>query len=286
MLERVRTRFLRFVGGIRLRLVWWFIVVLALATVGSVILVRQVLVQRLDARIESELVQEVNEVQRLAEGNDPETGEPFGPRVDRIFEVFLERNIPPRARDAGDVRRRSTPWLQPARLSSRPSTRSTRRTRSTRIAALTAQWAEPRRTRPRTCRDAGRRDRIPRGAVPRRRRAPRGLRRRELPRPPARGHGRGVACGGHRRAGDARHRIRAGGPARRAHPRAGPAGDAHRSLDLGHRPQPADPGPRLRRDLRAIGRRSTRCSSGSRPPSRRSAGSSTTPATSCARRSR
>jgi signal transduction histidine kinase len=77
-------------------MVWWFIVVLAIATVGSVVLVRQVLVQRLDARIETELVQEVDEVRRLADGNDPETGEPFGGDVDRIFEVFLQRNIPAR----------------------------------------------------------------------------------------------------------------------------------------------------------------------------------------------
>jgi two-component system, OmpR family, sensor kinase len=91
---RIRTRVLTLFGGIRLRLVWWFIVVLAIATAGSVILVRQVLVQRLDARISAELVQEVDEVQRLAAGNDPETGEPFGARVDRIFEVFLQRNIP------------------------------------------------------------------------------------------------------------------------------------------------------------------------------------------------
>jgi two-component system, OmpR family, sensor kinase len=96
MLARIRRRVLTLLGGIRLRMVWWFIVVLALATVGSVILVRQVLVQRLDARIESELVQEVDEVRRLADGNDPETGLPFGERVDRIFEVFLARNIPAR----------------------------------------------------------------------------------------------------------------------------------------------------------------------------------------------
>jgi signal transduction histidine kinase len=92
----IRGRVLTFLGGIRLRMVWWFIVVLALATAGSVVLVREVLVQRLDARIESELAQEVEEIRRLAEGNDPETGEPFGQRVDRIFEVFLARNIPPR----------------------------------------------------------------------------------------------------------------------------------------------------------------------------------------------
>jgi signal transduction histidine kinase len=91
---RLRRRALRLLGGIRLRLVWWFIVVLALATAGSVILVRQVLVQRLDARIDAELVQEVDEVRGLANGNDPETGQPFGDRVNRIFDVFLERNIP------------------------------------------------------------------------------------------------------------------------------------------------------------------------------------------------
>lgn len=94
--SRLRRRVLTFLSGIRLRLVWWFIVVLAVATVGSVILVRQVLVQRLDARIEAELIQEVDEVRRLAAGNDPATGQPFGDRVDRIFVVFLERNIPAR----------------------------------------------------------------------------------------------------------------------------------------------------------------------------------------------
>ena len=94
--DRVRRRVLTFFGGIRLRLVWWFIVVLALATIGSVVLVRQVLVQRLDARIEAELVQEVDEIRRLASGNDPETGRSFGTRIDRIFEVFIARNIPAR----------------------------------------------------------------------------------------------------------------------------------------------------------------------------------------------
>jgi two-component system OmpR family sensor kinase len=96
MRDRIRRRVLTFFGGIRLRMVWWFIVVLALATAGSVFLVREVLIQQLDARIETELFQEVDEVRRLAEGNDPETGAPFGARVDRIFDVFLERNIPAR----------------------------------------------------------------------------------------------------------------------------------------------------------------------------------------------
>jgi len=92
--DRVRRRLLTLIGGIRLRLVWWFIVVMAIATVASVVIVRQVLVQRLDERIDAELRQEVDEIRRLAIGNDPETGEPFRGRVDRIFDVFLERNIP------------------------------------------------------------------------------------------------------------------------------------------------------------------------------------------------
>jgi signal transduction histidine kinase len=81
-------------ASLRLRLVWWFVVVMALTTLASVVLARQVLVQGIDARIDAELAQEIEEVRRLADGNDPETGEPFGTRVDRIFDVFLDRNVP------------------------------------------------------------------------------------------------------------------------------------------------------------------------------------------------
>jgi two-component system, OmpR family, sensor kinase len=84
-------------GSVRLRLVWWFVVILAIATIGSVLVVRQILFQRLDARIDTELVQEVREVELLAGGNDPETGAPFDGRVDRIFEVALSRNVPARS---------------------------------------------------------------------------------------------------------------------------------------------------------------------------------------------
>jgi two-component system, OmpR family, sensor kinase len=84
-------------ASVRLRLVWWFVVVLAIATIGSVLVVRQILFQRLDARIDAELIQEVKEVELLATGNDPETGEPFFGDVERIFEVALERNVPARS---------------------------------------------------------------------------------------------------------------------------------------------------------------------------------------------
>jgi signal transduction histidine kinase len=83
-------------ASIRSRLLASFVAVLALASLGSVIVVRGILLQRLDERINRELVQEAKELRRLANGNDPNTGEPFGGRVKRIFDVFLERNIPSR----------------------------------------------------------------------------------------------------------------------------------------------------------------------------------------------
>jgi signal transduction histidine kinase len=81
-------------ASIRVRLLATFILVLTLATVGSVVVVRAILVNRSDHRIDSELRQEAREVRRLSTGSDPDTGKPFGGRVKRIFEVFLERNIP------------------------------------------------------------------------------------------------------------------------------------------------------------------------------------------------
>ncbi|MDQ3620467.1 MAG: ATP-binding protein [Actinomycetota bacterium] len=83
-------------ASIRFRLLAVFIALLAGATLISVFVVRQILLDRLDERINRELVQETDEVRALAKGNDPETGEPFAGRVRRIFETFLERNIPSR----------------------------------------------------------------------------------------------------------------------------------------------------------------------------------------------
>lgn len=81
-------------SGIRVRLLGSFVLLLALATAASVFVVRTLLVNRISERIDSDLVQEARELQSLAQGNDPETGEPFEGRVRRIFEVFFERNVP------------------------------------------------------------------------------------------------------------------------------------------------------------------------------------------------
>jgi signal transduction histidine kinase len=74
-----------------------FVLIMTIATLVSVLLVRQVLLAGIDDRIDAALVQESRELQRLAQrGIDPDTGEPFGERVRRILDTFLERNVPAR----------------------------------------------------------------------------------------------------------------------------------------------------------------------------------------------
>jgi signal transduction histidine kinase len=70
-----------------------YVALLAIASLVSVLVVRQVLLVRLDDRVDSALSQEVDEFQRLAGGIDPRTGQPFGTDVKRIFDVFLSRNV-------------------------------------------------------------------------------------------------------------------------------------------------------------------------------------------------
>jgi signal transduction histidine kinase len=78
-------------------MVVFFALVMAIATVVSVFLVRQVLLAGIDDRIDADLVQESRELHRLADrGIDPETGEPFDERVRRILDTYLERNVPAR----------------------------------------------------------------------------------------------------------------------------------------------------------------------------------------------
>jgi signal transduction histidine kinase len=69
---------------------------LALAVIASVLVARQILVVRLEERIDHELAQEVSELRILARGRDPRSGEAFGTDVRRIFDVFLARNLPSR----------------------------------------------------------------------------------------------------------------------------------------------------------------------------------------------
>jgi two-component system OmpR family sensor kinase len=83
-------------GSVRVRILGGYVGLLALATLASVVIARQIVLAQLDERIGETLVQETRELRRLADGVDPETGRAFGSDVRRIFRVFLERNIPAR----------------------------------------------------------------------------------------------------------------------------------------------------------------------------------------------
>lgn len=80
--------------GIRARIVAGYVVLLTIALVIAVVVTFQVLRGRLDADVDRALAQEVEELRQLANGTDPETGEPFGGDAAAIFEVFLNRNVP------------------------------------------------------------------------------------------------------------------------------------------------------------------------------------------------
>jgi signal transduction histidine kinase len=82
--------------GLRARMLLGHVGLLAIAVVASVLVARQLLVDRLEERIDHELAQEVSEFRLLARGRDPRTGRPFGADVRRVFQVFLARNIPAR----------------------------------------------------------------------------------------------------------------------------------------------------------------------------------------------
>jgi signal transduction histidine kinase len=84
----------RLFASFRVRVLAGYITLFAVATLVSIVIAREALERRLDQRIDQELVQESRELRQLAGGNDPETGEPFGGDVERVFEVYLARNVP------------------------------------------------------------------------------------------------------------------------------------------------------------------------------------------------
>lgn len=85
----------RLVGSARARILLSTILLLAFATIGSTLVLREILGRQVDARIDAALVQEVDELRRLVrDGRDPRTGEPFGDDLRAMFDVYLSRNVP------------------------------------------------------------------------------------------------------------------------------------------------------------------------------------------------
>lgn len=80
--------------SLRVRLLGWALLLLMVASLASIVTIRQVLLNQLENRVSDSLEQEVTEFRLLADGNDPATGQPFGTDVARIAEVYLARNEP------------------------------------------------------------------------------------------------------------------------------------------------------------------------------------------------
>ena len=80
--------------GLRLRLLGWALALLAVASLSSVVVIRQVLLNQLENRIAADMRQEVTEFRRLVGGHNPATGRPFGTDLRAIADTYLTRNEP------------------------------------------------------------------------------------------------------------------------------------------------------------------------------------------------
>ncbi len=85
---------LRLPGGIRTRILAWYVVLLLLSIAITVVGLRQILTTQLASDIDAALAQEVEEVRRLAGGVDPATGAPFGGDAAAILDTFFLRSVP------------------------------------------------------------------------------------------------------------------------------------------------------------------------------------------------
>ena len=78
----------------RVRILISYVLLLAFSAVLSVVAIREVLLIRLDSRIEAAMEQEISEFDRLVvDGRDPETGEAFA-SLEALFNVYFSRNVP------------------------------------------------------------------------------------------------------------------------------------------------------------------------------------------------
>jgi two-component system, OmpR family, sensor kinase len=77
----------------RVRIVSWFVALLALGSLATVLVVGQLMFARVDEGIRTALAREVEEFRTLASGNDPATGRPFGNDAGRMFDAYFERHI-------------------------------------------------------------------------------------------------------------------------------------------------------------------------------------------------
>lgn len=80
--------------GFRVRVLGFVALLLLGSAVTGLLLQRAVLIQQLDRDVAGELDQEREELEVLAAGRDPATGEPFDGDVRAIFDTHLRQNVP------------------------------------------------------------------------------------------------------------------------------------------------------------------------------------------------
>lgn len=78
----------------RSRILVSYLILLGLSMAVSFVAIRQLLLVRLDDRIQDSLVREAEEFRQLSRGRDPATGRRFGTDVRTLFDVYLSRNVP------------------------------------------------------------------------------------------------------------------------------------------------------------------------------------------------
>lgn len=91
----MRTRHGRRPASARARIVGSIVALLAVSSVVSTLALREVLLSRVDSRVEAALSQEVTEFRGFAaHARDPHTGRAVGGDVRRLFDLFLARDVP------------------------------------------------------------------------------------------------------------------------------------------------------------------------------------------------
>jgi HAMP domain-containing protein len=81
-------------GSIRLRIFAVVAGLLLISSLASVFLLRALLLDQLDAEVESQLKAETEEVMLLRDGDDPDTGRPFAGDLRALFDVYFSREVP------------------------------------------------------------------------------------------------------------------------------------------------------------------------------------------------
>jgi two-component system OmpR family sensor kinase len=81
-------------AGVRTRVLVSFIVLLLVSTAASIVVLREVLLSRIDEEVDRELTSDLAGLQTLSELGDPQTGQPFN-GVEPLLDAFIRRNPPP-----------------------------------------------------------------------------------------------------------------------------------------------------------------------------------------------